>query len=94
MKNNNFQAVFSKNLEQKQIYDKEYNDFLFSEFMLEQMNTQKSFHTRTCKKANVSPTVIQKLRSKDSQKVNLTTFPSLLRCLGHQIKMKKMPTLR
>lgn len=34
------------------------------------MTTFEQFFT---KKADVSPTVIQKLRSKDSQKVNLTT---------------------
>ena len=27
----------------------------------------------------------------DSQKVNLTTFTSVLRCLGYQIKLEKMP---
>ena len=37
------------------------------------MTTFEQFFT---KKADVSPTVIQKLRSKDSQKVNLTTWLS------------------
>ena len=46
------------------------------------------------KQADVSPTVIQKLRSKNSQKVNLTTFTSVLRCLGYQIKLEKMPALK
>ena len=46
------------------------------------------------KKADVSPTVIQKLRSKDSQKVTLTTFTSVLRCQGYQIKLEKVPSIR
>ena len=35
-----FEQFFAENPEQKAIYDKEYNDFLLSEFMLEQMEAQ------------------------------------------------------
>jgi len=35
-----FEKFFAENPEQKEIYDKEYNDFLLSEFMLEQMEKQ------------------------------------------------------
>lgn len=85
---------FAENPEQKEIYDKKYNDFLLSEFMLEQMEKQNLSIRELAKKADVSPTVIQKLRSKDSQKVNLTTFTSVLRSLGYQIKLEKMPVFR
>jgi len=86
-----FEKFFIENPDQKDIYEKEYNDFLLSEFMLEQMEAQHISVRELAKKADVSPTVIQKLRSKDSQKVNLTTFTSVLRCLGYQIKLEKMP---
>lgn len=56
-----FDKFFQENPEQKIIYEKEYNDFLLSEFILE--------------------------------KVTLTTFTSVLRCLGYQIKLEKCPTL-
>lgn len=75
---------------EKEIFDKEYSDFPFSEFMLEQMEVQKISIRELAKKADVSPTVIQKLRSKDSQKINLTTFTSVLRSLGYQIKLEKV----
>ena len=87
-----FEQFFKDNPDQKEIYDKEYSDFLLSEFMLEQMDAQNISVRELAKKADVSPTVIQKLRSKDSQKVNLTTFTSVLRCLGYQIKLEKVPT--
>ena len=45
------------------------------------------------RQAKVSPTVIQKLRPKDAEKVTLTTFTSVLRCLGYQIKLEKCPSL-
>ena len=87
-----FEQFFKDNPDQKEIYDKEYSDFLLSEFMLEQMEAQNISVRELAKKADVSPTVIQKLRSKDSQKVNLTTFTSVLRSLGYQIKLEKVPT--
>ena len=86
-----FEQFFKDNPDQKEIYDKEYSDFLLSEFMLEQMEAQNISVRELAKKADVSPTVIQKLRSKDSQKVNLTTFTSVLRSLGYQIKLEKVP---
>ena len=89
-----FEQFFKDNPDQKEIYDKEYNDFLLSEFMLEQMEVQNISVRELAKKADVSPTVIQKLRSKDSQKVNLTTFTSVLRSLGYQIKLEKVSVLR
>ena len=89
-----FEQFFKDNPDQKEIYDKEYNDFLLSEFMLEQMEAQNISVRELAKKADVSPTVIQKLRSKDAQKVNLSTFTSVLKSLGYQIKLEKVPSLR
>ena len=89
-----FEQFFKDNPDQKEIYDKEYNDFLLSEFMLEQMEAQNISVRELAKKADVSPTVIQKLRSKDAQKVNLTTFTSVLKSLGYQIKLEKVPSSR
>ncbi|MBO4439708.1 MAG: XRE family transcriptional regulator [Spirochaetaceae bacterium] len=89
-----FEQFFEENPEQKDIYNKEYNDFLLSEFMLEQMEAQHISVRELAKQADVSPTVIQKLRTKDALKVNLTTFTSVLRCLGYQIKLEKMPAAK
>ena len=89
-----FEQFFKDNPDQKEIYNKEYSDFLLSEFMLEQMEAQNISVRELAKKADVSPTVIQKLRSKDAQKINLTTFTSVLKSLGYQIKLEKVPSLR
>ena len=88
-----FDQFFNENPEQKSIYEKEYNDFLLSEFILEKMAEENVSVRELAKQAKVSPTVIQKLRSKDAEKVTLTTFTSVLRCLGYQIKVEKMPIL-
>ena len=89
-----FEKFFNDNPEQKEIYDKEYNDFLLSEFMLEKMAEEKISIRQLAKQADVSPTIIQKLRSKDAEKVSLTTFTSVLRCLGYKIKLEKIPSLQ
>lgn len=89
-----FDKFFAENPEQREIYDKEYNDFLISEFMLEQMEAQNISIRELAKKADVSPAIIQKLRSKDSLKANLTTFTSVLKSLGYQIKLEKMTASR
>ena len=86
-----FEKFFAEHPEQKELYDKEYSDFLLSEFMLEQMEAQHISVRELAKRANVSPTVIQKLHSKDSQKVNLSTCISVLKSLGYQIKLEKIP---
>lgn len=88
-----FEKFFEENPEQKAIYEKEYNDFLLSEFVLEKMAEENISVRELAKKANVSPTVIQKLRSKDAEKITLTTLTSVLRCLGYQIKLEKIPLL-
>ncbi|MBR5097093.1 MAG: helix-turn-helix domain-containing protein [Treponema sp.] len=85
-----FEKFFKDNPEQKEIYEKEYNDFLLSEFMLEKMQEENLSVRELARQANVSPTVIQKLRSKDAEKVTLTTFTSVLRCLGYKIQLKKI----
>lgn len=89
-----FEKFFKDNPEQKEIYDKEYNDFLLSEFMLEKMAEQNLSIRELARQASVSPTIIQKLRSKDAEKITLTTFTTVLRCLGYRIKLEKIAALK
>ena len=89
-----YEQFFEENPEQKEIYEKEYNDFLLSEFVLEKMAEEKISVRELAHQANVSPTVIQKLRSKNAERITLTTFTSVLRCLGYRIKLEKMPVLK
>ena len=85
-----FDKFITNNPKEKLKFEKEYNDFLLSEFMIEQMEAQHISVRELARRADVSPTVIQKLRSKDSQKVNLSTFTSVLKTLGYQIKLEKV----
>jgi len=85
-----FDKFINNDPKEKEAFDKEYEDFLLSEFVLEEME-QKNLSIRAlAKKAAVSPTVIQKLRSKDAQKINYRTFVNILHTLGYKIKIEKI----
>ena len=78
------------NEEQRALFEKEYNEFLLSEFMLEKMEESQLSVRELAKKAHVSPTVIQKLRGKDAEKITLRTFSSVLHSLGYKIALQKL----
>ena len=83
-----FEQFFKDNPDQKEIYDKEYNDFLLSEFMLEQMEAQNISVRELAKKADVSPTIIQKLRkSETAEKINYGTFMAVINSLGYKMNL-------
>jgi DNA-binding Xre family transcriptional regulator len=42
------------------------------------------------KKAGVSPTVIQKIRSKNAERINYRTFSNVLNSLGYRINIEKI----
>ncbi|HOE09368.1 MAG TPA: XRE family transcriptional regulator, partial [Treponemataceae bacterium] len=67
-----------------------YADFLLSEFVLEQMEKENISIRTLAKKAGVSPTIIQKIRSKDAEKINYRTFSSVLNSLGYRINIEKI----
>ena len=64
-----FDKYITDNPKRKAKFEKEYNDFLLSEFVLEKMEEEKISVRALAQKAGVSPTVIQKIRSKDAEKI-------------------------
>jgi len=76
--------------EQKKLFDKEYNEFLLSEFLLEKMEEEKMSVRKLAKKAGVSPTVIQKIRTQNPAKINFRTFTNVLYSLGYKINFERI----
>ena len=75
-------------LESKFISEKEYNDFLLSEFILEKMEEENLSVRALAKKADVSPTIIQKLRkSETAEKINYGTFIAVINSLGYKLNL-------
>jgi DNA-binding Xre family transcriptional regulator len=85
-----FDKFITSNPKRKEKFDKEYNEFLLSEFVLEKMESEQISVRTLAKKAGVSPTVIQKIRSKNAERINFRTFTNVLNSLGYRINIEKM----
>jgi len=85
-----FDKFITSNPKRKEKFDKEYNEFLLSEFVLEKMELENISVRTLAKKAGVSPTVIQKIRSKNAERINFRTFTNVLHSLGYKINIEKM----
>ena len=81
---------FISNPKRKEKFDKEYNDFLLSEFVLEKMESEQISVRALAKKAGVSPTIIQKIRSNNAERINFRTFTNVLDSLGYKINIERI----
>jgi len=85
-----FDKFINSNPKRKEKFDKEYNEFLLSEFVLEKMESEQMSVRTLAKKAGVSPTVIQKIRSKNAERINFRTFTNVLHSLGYRINFERI----
>jgi len=81
---------FISDPKRKEEFDKEYNEFLLSEFVLEKMEEENISVRTLAKRAGVSPTIIQKIRGQNAEKINFRTFSSVLNTLGYRINIEKI----
>jgi len=81
---------FISDPKRKENFDKEYNDFILSEFVLEKMESENLSVRTLAKKAGVSPTIIQKIRSKNAEKINFRTFTNVLNSLGYKVSIERL----
>ncbi len=83
-----FDKFIINNPKEKAKFEKEYNDFLLSEFILEKMEEENLSVRALAKKAEVSPTIIQKLRkSETAEKINYGTFIAVINSLGYKLNL-------
>ena len=85
-----FDKFINSDPKRKEKFDKEYNEFLLSEFVLEKMETEHISVRTLAQRAGVSPTVIQKIRSKNAERINFRAFANVLHSLGYRINIEKM----
>ena len=86
-----FDEFITNDPKQKALFDKEYDDFLLSEFIIQKMEEENLSVRSLAQKASVSPTVIQKLRNSESaEKITFSTFVSVLRSLGYKMRLEKI----
>jgi DNA-binding Xre family transcriptional regulator len=85
-----FDKFINNDPKQKALFDKEYNEFLLSEFILQKMEEENISIRVLAQKAGVSPTIIQKIRGQNAEKINFRTFTSVLNTLGYKINIEKI----
>ena len=85
-----FDKFINNDQKEKELFEKEYNEFLLSEFVLKKMEEEQISVRALAKIAGVSPTVIQKIRSKNAERINFRTFTNVLNSLGYRINIEKI----
>ena len=85
-----FDTIINSNPKRKEKFDKKYNEFLLSEFILEKMEEENISVRSLAEKAGVSPTVIQKMRGQDAEKISLRTLSNVLYTLGYKINIERI----
>jgi transcriptional regulator with XRE-family HTH domain len=79
-----------KDKKQKKLFNKEYNDFLISEYLLEAMKEKNISIRELSRSAKVSTSIIQNLRTRSTLNITIRTLNSLFNTLGYRIKIEKV----
>ena len=70
-------------------FEKGYEKFLISEFMIEAMEENHISVRKLAKEAGVSPTIIQNMRSGKSKNISINTLSPILSTLNYRIAFVK-----
>ena len=86
-------STFEKEMQDphfKAEFEKEYQEFLISEFLIEAMEKEHISVRKLASETGVSASMIQKLRSGENTNISLKKLVLLLSVLHYQIKFEKM----
>ncbi len=75
---------------QREKFEKEYNKFLLSEFLLEAMEENNISVRKLAEKSGVAPSIIQNIRSEKVSNVTFNTLISLATSLGYRLSFEKV----
>lgn len=76
---------FITNKKQKKLLDKEYRELLISELLLAAMEEDHISVRKLAAEAEVSPTIIQSLKSGKKTNITIDTLSRILDVIGYQI---------
>jgi DNA-binding Xre family transcriptional regulator len=71
-------------------FDKGYEEFLLSEFIIEAMDKEKTSVRKLSAQTGVSSTMIQNLRSGKSKNISIKTLIPILTALRYRIRFEKI----
>lgn len=81
--------IGSMTAKEKKEYEKELKDFIISELILAAMEEDNISVRKLAKLANVSPTVVQEMRSGAKRSFNTDSFFKVLKGLGYNVFLER-----
>ncbi|MCK5156254.1 MAG: helix-turn-helix domain-containing protein [Spirochaetales bacterium] len=81
---------FMKDKNQKELFDKEYNKFMLSEFLLDAMKEEHFSVRKLSEKSGVSTSIIQNIKTEKTSNVTLNTIQALASSMGYRINFEKI----
>jgi DNA-binding Xre family transcriptional regulator len=78
-----------QNAKFKKIFESEYNELVLSELILAIMEEDHKTVRQLAQEINVSPTIIQKLRSGNQKDIKVKNFLNILKACGYKIFIEK-----
>ena len=80
---------FMADSESEKLFQKAYSDLVLSEILIALMEEDKVSVRELAKLANVSPTIIQELKSGKKENITLKNFNNIVTSMGYKIFLKK-----
>jgi len=81
--------VFISDTKRKALFEKEYAQFLLSEFLIEEMEKNNVSVRKLSTQTGVSTSIIQNLKAMKSVNLTLKTILSLIEPFGYELKIQK-----
>lgn len=80
---------FIRNSKRKSLFEKEYSQFLLSEFLIEEMEKNKISVRNLSSRTGVSTSIIQNLKAMKPVNLTLKTILLLIEPFGYELKIQK-----
>jgi len=81
--------AFMSDPKRKALFEKEYSQFLLSEFLIEEMEKNKVSVRKLSTTTGISTSIIQNLKAMKSENLTLKTILSLIEPFGYELKIQK-----
>lgn len=81
---------FLEDEQQKELFEKEYNQFLLSEFLLDAMREKHFSVRKLSRESGISTSIIQNIRSEKATNVTLSTVEALAKSLGYRLTFERI----
>jgi DNA-binding Xre family transcriptional regulator len=85
-----YRLPFMEKKDQKELFNKEYNQFLLSEFLLDAMEENHISVRKLSKETGIFTSIIQNIKTEKATNVTLNTVQALATCLGYRIKFERI----